>query len=256
MADRGVSIEKIARLNDRTPEYVREYIRRRGEAIRGGPAPISPRLHDRPRPRPARLPDPDRRWRARLEELDTFLTAHQRRPRATRGDSDRRAGSEWSLAHWLTTQRSHDRKGSLAIHRARELDRVLPSWRVDSRSLEYESAWRLKLAEMVKFIELHGRKLAGVERLVWRRRACASGWRHSSERPVTGCWILRGVPGWIGRSPAGGRDYLVGRKAAEARARQVVESVKLTMSLEGQDLSPEAIERIYEKILRTELEKP
>jgi hypothetical protein len=119
MADQGIPATVIARLNDVDPAYVRNYVRVRGQALRGGPAPVRQLLHDRLRPRPAHRPDPDRRWRARLQELEAFLAGHQRRPLSPRNETDRGPGSEWALAHWLTTQRSEHRTGRLPLHRAR-----------------------------------------------------------------------------------------------------------------------------------------
>lgn len=155
MADAGIPVDVIARLNDRSPRYVNQYLSRHAEAVRGGPAPPRLVLHDRPRPRPAS--HPDRRFRARLAELEAFLAANGRRPHISTDTMDRSKGTEWSLAHWLTTARSDDRHGRLAEHRARWLDRVLPSWRVDDRSIEYEAQWRQKLARLLIFIDTHGR---------------------------------------------------------------------------------------------------
>lgn len=58
----------------------------------------------------------------------------------------------------MTTTRSNDRLGRLAEHRARWLDQMLPSWRVDDRSIEYEARWREKLVELLVFIDVHGRR--------------------------------------------------------------------------------------------------
>jgi hypothetical protein len=156
-ADQGIPATVIARRNDVDPAYVRTYVRVRGEALRGGPAPVRQLLHDRPRPRPAHRPDPDRRWRARLQELDRFLAGHQRRPHSPRNETDRGPGSEWALAHWLTTQRSEHRTGRLPVHRERGLDRVLPSWRLDDRMIENEARWRLRLAGLLRFLQDNGR---------------------------------------------------------------------------------------------------
>lgn len=204
MADRGVPLSVIARLNDVNPKYVRDYVTRRGEALRGGPAPSPLVLHDRPRPRPARLPDPDRRWRARLSEFEAFLATHQRRPHISRKATDRSMGTEWALSHWLTTQRAADRAGALAEHRARALDRVLPSWRMDDRAIEYEAQWRLRLVELVSFAALAGRypqhrdrpQHAGlVSWLAAQRLAARQGMLDQSRE----WWLDRQVPGWRAR---------------------------------------------------------
>ncbi|MFC4431028.1 helicase associated domain-containing protein [Citricoccus alkalitolerans] len=203
MADAGVPIAVIARLNEADPKYVRNYIRQRGEALRGGPAPARLFLHDRPRPRPAYLPDPDRRWRARLEELQRFLVAHQRRPHASEHDTNRDVGDEWALAHWLTMQRSEERLGRLAAHRARRLDQTLPSWRIDDRALAAEAAWRLKLVEVLRFHEAHGR-LPRRSKSSSPEETVLASWiegQHDRDRagtldPKRAFWLDRQVPGW------------------------------------------------------------
>lgn len=87
MADAGIPVDVIARLNDRSRRYVSEYLARHATQVRGGTAPPPLVLHDRPRPRPARRPDPDRRFRARLEELETFLDTHGRLPKNRRNET-------------------------------------------------------------------------------------------------------------------------------------------------------------------------
>lgn len=204
MAEAGVPVEVIARLNDRSRQHVGRYLSRHAKAVRGGPTPPPLVLHDRPRPRPASLPDPDRRFRARLEELEAFLAAHGRRPHFSADSRDRSKGTEWSLAHWLTTNRSADRHGRLAEHRARWLDQVLPSWRVDDRSIEYEAHWRDILVQLLVFLDAYGRlprnrgngakpgeiHLAGW--LVDQRAGLSDG----SLPPERRFWLDRQVPGW------------------------------------------------------------
>ncbi|GAA4777250.1 hypothetical protein [Citricoccus nitrophenolicus] len=92
-----------------------------------------------------------------LAELAAFLDEHRRRPNAGRHDIARGRGSEWALGHWLVVQRSDDRLGRLPGHRARALDKVLPSWRVDDRTLAGEVAWRLRLVGVLRFCQEHGR---------------------------------------------------------------------------------------------------
>lgn len=203
MSDQGVPAAVIARLNDVSPDYVREYVRRRGEALRGGPAPVRLALHDRPRPRPSNWPDPDRRWRARLEELDQFLRDHQRRPHARRSDDSRQTGSEWSLSHWLITQRSHHRAERLPLHRERGLDRVLPSWRLDDRSIENESHWRLRLVELLRFLHDQGRLPQHTDMPGDREKSLAvwvyaqrSAYRAGTLEPGRLQWLDRQVPRW------------------------------------------------------------
>lgn len=203
MADAGVPIVVISRLNEADPSYVRRYIRERGEALRGGPAPARLFLHDRPRPRPASLPDLDRRWRARLEELQRFLDVHQRRPHASEHDTNRGTGQEWALAHWLTMQRSEDRLGRLAEHRARRLDPTLPSWRIDDRTLADEAAWRLKLVEVLRFLNAHGR-LPRRSKSSSPDETVLASWiegqrdrdRDGTLDPERAFWLDRQVPEW------------------------------------------------------------
>ncbi|GAA1681245.1 hypothetical protein GCM10010977_32340 [Citricoccus zhacaiensis] len=203
MADAGVPIAVIARLNEADPSYVRRYIRERGEALRGGPAPARLFLHDRPRPRPASMPDLDRRWRARLEELQRFLDTHQRRPHASEHDTKRCVGDEWSLAHWLTMQRSQDHLGRLAEHRARRLDQTLPSWRIDDRALAAEAAWRLKLVEVLRFLNAQGR-LPRRSKSASPDETVLASWiegqrdrdRDGTLDPERAFWLDRQVPEW------------------------------------------------------------
>jgi hypothetical protein len=203
MSDKGIPATVIARLNDVDPAYVRSYVRVRGEALRGGPAPVRQLLHDRPRPRPAHRPDPDRRWRARLQELEAFLAEHQRRPHSPRNETDRGPGSEWALAHWLTSQRSEQRMGQLPMHRERGLDRVLPSWRLDDRTIENEAHWRLRLVELLRFLADHGRLPKRAETpgdsenslAVWLRVQQAAH-RAGTLDPERARWLDRQAPGW------------------------------------------------------------
>ncbi|QCU79682.1 hypothetical protein E7744_15305 (plasmid) [Citricoccus sp. SGAir0253] len=209
MADAGVPFEVIARLNNADPKYVRDYVRLRGEALRGGPAPARLLVHDRPRPRPSRYADRDRRWRARLAQLEAFLTTHHRRPHAPESQTHRGPGSEWALAHWLTTQRSKDRAGQLLAHRANALDRVLPSWRVDDRAIENEAHWRLTLVEVLRFHQEHGR-LPVRSRGAGSREQALAGWlvnqrldhRAGQLSPERAHWLERQLPGFLGLSSA------------------------------------------------------
>lgn len=227
MSDKGVSTAVIARLNDVSPDYVREYVRRRGEALRGGPAPVRLVLHDRPRP--SSRPDPDRRWRARLEELDRFLLEHQRRPHASRSDDSRHAGSEWSLAHWLITQRSHLRAGRLPEHRERGLDRVLPSWRLDDRSIENEAYWRLRLVELLRFLHDQGRFPKSSEVPGDRENSLAvwvyaqqGAYRAGTLEPERVLWLNRQAPMW--------RPGPSSATASRLAARSIVEPVRTQAS--------------------------
>ncbi|WMY80067.1 helicase associated domain-containing protein [Citricoccus sp. I39-566] len=209
MADAGIPFAIIARLNDIDAKYVRDYVRRRGEAIRGGPAPAPVLVHDRPVPRPVGYADTDRRWRARLTQLEAFLAEHHRRPHSPRNETDRGPGSEWALAHWLTTQRSKHGAGRLLAHRMNALDRVLPSWRVDDRTIENEAKWRLTLVEVLRFHQERGRCPASSrvadspERVLadWLRnqRLGSQAGELGAER---GAWLDRQVPCWrFPRSP-------------------------------------------------------
>jgi hypothetical protein len=203
MADAGIPFEVIARLNERSPAYVRDYVRRRGDTMRGGPAPVRPVLHDRPRPKPARWRDPDRRWQVRLQELARFLHDHQRRPHISQTDPNRALGSEWSLAHWLTSQRVEHRAGRMPARRASRLDAVLPSWRLDDRSLENEARWRLNLVELLRFREAHGR-LPQRTGTPGEKEVFLESWLRKQRRlhqagalePDRARWLDIQVPGW------------------------------------------------------------
>lgn len=204
MADAGIPVDVIARLNDTSPRYVGQYLARHAETVRGGPAPTPLVLHDRPRPRPASLPDPDRRFRVRLEELEAFLAAHGRRPHLSADTGNRTTGSEWALSHWLTIARSDERHGRLAEHRARWLGRVLPSWRVDDRSIEFEAQWRQNLVQLLTFIDAHGRRPvdspqaaeAGERQLADWLSAQRGALRAGSLDRERRFWLDRQVPGW------------------------------------------------------------
>ncbi|QCU77944.1 hypothetical protein E7744_06925 [Citricoccus sp. SGAir0253] len=203
MADAGVPFPVIARLNDTDAKYVRDYVRHRGEAIRGGPAPVPLWVHDRPVPRPAGYADTDRRWRARLAQLEAFLAEHHRRPHSPRNETHRGPGSEWALAHWLTTQRSKHRAGRLLAHRVNALDRVLPSWRIDDRTIENEAKWRLTLVEVLRFHQEHGR-LPVVTRGAEPREQILAAWLRNQrvdyqagQLPAERAhWLDGQLPGW------------------------------------------------------------
>lgn len=203
MADAGIPVDVIAHLNDRSPRYVGEYLARHAETVRGGLAPPPLVLHG-PRPRPASLSDPDRRFRARLEEFEAFLATHGRRPHLSSDTTGRSKGTEWALAHWLTIARSADRHGRLAEHRARWLDRVLPSWRVDDRSIEYEAQWRQNLVQLLVFIDVHGHHPVKRQRDSEPGERQLARWfseqrqalRDGSLDPQHRFWLDRQVPGW------------------------------------------------------------
>jgi hypothetical protein len=157
MHQRGVSVEQIARLNGREVEAVLQYLRgvhqRAPELV--ATRPTRQVVYDRPRPRPESWPDPDRRWKAQLAQLEAFLTENGRRP--YRGGHEH---AEGRLMHWLKVQRSQDRAGALPGHRARWLTEVLPGWRTDTRALRFDAQWRLTLAQALAFRVEHG-KLPG-----------------------------------------------------------------------------------------------
>lgn len=123
----GVSPVKIAELNGVPTERMLRYFQ---NVRRHYPHLLADRLmlHDQPRPRPARYPDRDRFFRAQLRAFVAFLEEHGRRPAAGHPD-------EFPLAHWLVIQRSMDRHGHLADHRAQVLDRYVPDWRIPTRQL-------------------------------------------------------------------------------------------------------------------------
>ena len=64
----------------------------------------------------------DRRWRARAEELISWVTRHGRAPHHAAGDSTERA-----LAAWVKLQRTHRIHGRHP-ERIKELDARLPDW--------------------------------------------------------------------------------------------------------------------------------
>lgn len=204
MAQAGIPVEVIARLNDRSTRYVGEYLARNAPPAPAGTSPPPLVLHDQPRPRPANLPDPDRRFRVRLAELEAFLAANGRRPHISRDTVDRSRGTEWALAHWLTMARSNDRNGRLAEHRARWLDQVLPSWRVDDRSIAYEARWRQNLARLLLFIDTHGSLPVNRPRTAEPGEIHLAGWlsdqrtdlRDRRLLPERKVWLDRLVPRW------------------------------------------------------------
>ncbi len=151
MYQRGVRVEQIARLNQREPAQVLQYLvgvyARTPELFRARPQ--RELICDRPRPRPETWPDRDRRFKAMLAQLEAFLSEHGRRPYL--GDN-----SEGRLAHWLKVQRSKDRHGQLLGHRARWLTEVLPGWRTDTRTLHHDAHWRATLARVVAYRVEHG----------------------------------------------------------------------------------------------------
>ena len=198
------SIGHSPRLNDVEAKYVRNYVRVRGEALRGGPGPGAAAAA-RPAPAPAGTPagprpplagPPSRSWRRSWPGTSAAPT-----PRAN--GTDRGPGSEWALAHWLTTQRSEQRTGRLPLHRARGLDRVLPSWRLDDRAIENEARWRLRLVGLLRFLADHGRlpKHPGTpgdrenSLAAWLRVQQAAH-RAGTLEPERARWLDRQVPGW------------------------------------------------------------
>lgn len=148
MYQRGVSIAQIARVNQREPAKVLQYLTgvygRTPELFHARPR--RELVYDRPQPRPETWPDRDQRFKAKLAQLDNFLAEHGRRPYG--GDS---STTEGRLAHWLKVQRSKDRKGQLPGHRARWLTEVLSGWRTDTRSLHHDAEWHQTLARIVAF---------------------------------------------------------------------------------------------------------
>jgi hypothetical protein len=155
MAKAGVTPERIAGLHGLPVRKVRDYV---GRVRREHPQLFvgAVLVHDRPRPRPATWPDRDRRFKDRLAEYVAFVDEHGRRPSASHQE-------EFSLAHWLITQRSKERHGRLLGHRRRWLDDALPSWRVDDRQIEYDARWTSCLAEVITFHVKHGRTPAQSE---------------------------------------------------------------------------------------------
>jgi hypothetical protein len=88
VADKGIPATVIARLNDVDPAYVRTYVRVRGEALRGGPAPVRQLLHDRT---PTAGGGPDfRSWRRSWPNTSAAPT-----PRATRRTAARARNGPW-----------------------------------------------------------------------------------------------------------------------------------------------------------------
>lgn len=195
MADASISVDVIARLNDRSRQQVGQYLARHAEEV----------LQDRPRPRSVSLTDPDRRFKVRLEELEFFRAAHSRRPHLSASTGDRSKGTEWALSHWLTVAQSDDRFGRLAMHRAHWLDRVLPSWRVDDRAIEYEAQWRQPLVQLLVFIDVHRRHPVDRRRTADPDEVRLAHWlaaqrgalRDGTLDPERRFWLDRQVPGWL-----------------------------------------------------------
>lgn len=130
----GITPPRIAEFNRVPPRRVREYL---GRIRRVHPGLLAGRLmlHDRPRQDPKPRTDRDVRWKASLHRYQIFTAEHGRRPAV--GDP-----VEFSLAHWLTTQRSQHRQGRLTERRARWLDQAIPDWQIDTRTLTAESSRR------------------------------------------------------------------------------------------------------------------
>lgn len=155
----GITPEKIAELNDQPAQKVRDYL---GRIASRWPELMAGRLylHDQPRPRPASVPDRDRRWKAAHARVLAFIEEHGRRPYRNSYDSP-----EGPLSQWLSTQRSEHKLGRLAVHRVRWLDETIPGWKTDTRSLHHDAAWRLRLVDVVRFRMEHDRwpRAAGLE---------------------------------------------------------------------------------------------
>lgn len=153
MWQQGVTVQKIATLNDTTRQRVRDYLGRIG---RNHPELMDGRLvlHDQPALAPRRTPDhvKNARWQARLDQYTAFLAEHGRQPY---GSAE--IGDEGRLAHWLVTQRSHHRTGRLSQRRVRALDATVPGWGTDTRTKRYQEAWEVRRAELRAFLAEHGR---------------------------------------------------------------------------------------------------
>ncbi len=198
MYQQGVSVEQIARVNHREPAQVLQYLSgvygRTPELFHARPR--RELVCDRPRPRPATWPDRDRRLKAMLAQLESFLSEHGRRPYA--GDS---STTEGRLAHWLKVQRSKDKNGTLPGHRARWLTEVLPDWRTDTRSLHLDAQWRLTLAQIVAFRAEHGdlprRTNSHTQKLMarWLQRQ-RDQLRHGTLQPARCAALEAQLPGW------------------------------------------------------------
>ncbi|MCY1159995.1 MAG: hypothetical protein MOP51_3020 [Citricoccus sp.] len=198
MYQRGVSVEQIARLNQREPAHVLQYLV--GEHGRAPELyqnrPRRELVYDRPRPRPETWPDRDQRFKTMLARLEAFLSEHGRRP--YRGDF---STTEGRLAHWLKVQRSKDMSAALLGHRARWLTEVLPDWRTDTRSLHLEAQWRLTLAQIIAFRAEHGdlprRTTNPTEKFMgrWLHRQRDQS-RHGTLEPDRRAALDAQLPGW------------------------------------------------------------
>ncbi|MFB9075397.1 helicase associated domain-containing protein [Citricoccus parietis] len=80
---------------------------------------------------------------------------------------------------------------------------MLPSWRLDDRSIENESNWRLRLVELLRFLHDHGRfpqhtDMPGDQEkslAVWVY-AQQSAYRAGTLEPERLQWLDRQVPRW------------------------------------------------------------
>lgn len=112
MDDHGIPSMVIIRLNDTDPQYVRDYVRRRGYRIRVAAEGHNLRLS---------------RGSCRTISVGLMLLGPTAR------------GLEARSRRWrteLVTKRSKDRHAQIAARRVPRPDRVCPSWRVDDLSME------------------------------------------------------------------------------------------------------------------------